>query len=46
MRDRLVEARVEPEGEAIAGGVDVVHQPVEIVAPVADDVQHRPETSR
>ncbi|PAV68634.1 hypothetical protein WR25_18437 [Diploscapter pachys] len=43
MRDRLVEARVQAERQAIAGGVDPVDQPVQLGAAEADDVQHRPE---
>jgi hypothetical protein len=43
MRNSLVKARVQAEGQAIAGGVDVVDQPVEIVALVADHVQDRAE---
>src|SRR5690606_35942703 len=39
MRDRLVEARVQAEGEAVTRGVDIIDQPVEIGAAEADDVQ-------
>ncbi|MNS74028.1 hypothetical protein D3C72_1074910 [compost metagenome] len=43
MLDRIVKTRMQAEGQAIAGGVDLVDQPVEIVALEADDMQHRPE---
>src|SRR5690606_2837651 len=43
MRDRLVETRVQAEGEAVAGRVDVVDQLVEIGAAEADDVQYGAE---
>ena len=43
MRDRLVEARMQAEGEAVAGGVDRIDQPVQPRAAEAHDVQHRAE---
>ena len=42
-RDRLVDPGVQAEGEAVAGGVDLVDQRVEVAAPVAQHMQHRPE---
>ena len=42
-RDRLVDARVQAEGEAVAGGVDVADQPVEVGALEAQHMQHRAE---
>ena len=43
MGDRLVDPRVQAEGQAIALAVDGIEQRVEIVAAVAQHVQHRPE---
>ena len=43
VRDRFVEARVQAEGEAVAGGVDPVDQPIQLRAAEADDVQDRAE---
>ncbi len=39
----FVEARVQAEGEAVAGGVDPVDQPIQLRAAEADDVQDRAE---
>ena len=41
--DRLVDAGVQAEGQAVAGGVDRIDQRVELGAPVAHHVQHRAE---
>ena len=39
----IVDARVQAEGEPIAGPVDGVHHGVDLVGAEARDVQHRPE---
>ena len=42
-RDRLVDAGVQSERQSIAGGVDVLDDAVEVVAPVTQHMQHRTE---
>ncbi len=43
MGDGLVDAGVQAEGEAVAGGVDLVDHRVEPLAPEAQHMQHRAE---
>ena len=40
---RLVDPGVDPQRQAIAGGIDVVQQLRQLLAPVAQHMQHRPE---
>ena len=43
MADRLVEAGVQAEGQAITGRIDVLDQPLQVVALVAQDMEDRAE---